>query len=34
MVRQEAVILEVARSPGFTVDKLKAAWLRSAEIKE
>jgi len=34
MVRQEAVILEVERSSGFTVDKFKAAWPRSARIKE
>lgn len=34
IVRQEAVILEVERSPGYTVDKFRAAWPRSAEIKE
>lgn len=30
--RREEVILEVARSPAFTLDKLKAALARSAEI--
>jgi len=32
MVRQEAVILKVARSTDFTVQKLKAAWLASTKI--
>ena len=33
MTRREAVIIDTARGPGFTVEKLKEAYQRSAEIK-
>jgi regulator of RNase E activity RraA len=32
VVRKERPILEAARAPGFTVEKLKAAWLAADEI--
>ena len=32
LMRQEAVIIEAARNPGFTVEMLKAAIRRSASI--
>ena len=34
MVRREAVILEVARRPGATVDDIKGAWEASASIRD
>jgi regulator of RNase E activity RraA len=33
VVRKEQPILKAARTPGFTVEKLKAAWLEADEIK-
>jgi regulator of RNase E activity RraA len=33
VVRKEQPILRAARSPGFTVEKLRAAWLEADEIK-
>jgi regulator of RNase E activity RraA len=33
VVRKEQPILKAARTPGFTVEKLKAAWLEAEEIK-
>jgi hypothetical protein len=32
LMRRESVILEVATSAGFTLDKLRAAMAQSAEI--
>ncbi len=32
LVRKEAVILDMARAPGFDIDKLKAALTRQDEI--
>ncbi len=34
MVRREKVILDVARGPDFSVEKLKSAWKKSTEILE
>ena len=33
VLRKEQPILKAARAPGFTVDKLKAAWLEADQIK-
>jgi regulator of RNase E activity RraA len=33
VVRKEQPILKAARAPGFTVEKLRAAWLEADEIK-
>lgn len=34
LVRSEAVILKVARGPDFSLEKIKDAWRKSAEINE
>ena len=33
VMRKEVPVLTAARAPGFTVEKLKAAWLEADEIK-
>jgi regulator of RNase E activity RraA len=33
VMRKEVPILKAARAPGFTVEKLRAAWLEADEIK-
>ena len=33
VIRKEQPILKAARAPGFTVEKLKAAWIEADQIK-
>ena len=33
VMRKEVPILKAARAPGFTVEKLRAAWLEADEVK-
>ncbi|MNC96505.1 hypothetical protein D3C83_138910 [compost metagenome] len=33
VIRKEQPVLKAARAPGFTVEKLRAAWLEADQIK-